>query len=227
MKDLHTHALSSIDDGAHSIKESISMLEESFRQGVSVCALTPHCLIHTVNDIDIFLSKRSRRFEDLLNHTKDKEIPNLILGAEVYADHDISVNEGLEKLCLGNSKYILLELPFMKKYGWFAECVHSLNIRGITVIVAHIDRYPEWENIISELKGLRVVYEINADKFLTFRGRKRARKIIQYGKNYIISSDMHNTTTRKTNIKKAFEMAEKIDTEFSKSCNFTIKNFFS
>lgn len=218
MKDLHTHALPFIDDGANSFEMSIQMLEESFGQGVILCALTPHCVIHSEEDISKFLDKAQDCYEELKKHTEKKQIPKLVLGAEVYADHDISQHKDISGLCIGKSQYILLELPFMKKYGWFAECVYSLNLMGLKVIVAHIDRYPNWEEIVDDLRGLKVVYEISASAFLCFSGRRMVKKLIKKGGKFIISSDMHNITTRKCLIKKAFEKAKKLDADFAEDC---------
>ncbi len=214
MKDLHTHALPGIDDGAKNPKAALEMLEDSFCQGVRLCALTPHCVIHNKQDIKRFIDNRERSYEELKEYIGEKMVPELVLGAEVYADHDISAHEDISKLCIGQSKYILMELPFAIKYGWVSDCVYSLNLKGITVIVAHLDRYPKWEEIVTELRGLKVVYEISAPTFLTISGRRLIKKIAQRVGQFIISSDMHNTTTRRCEIKKAFEHARKMSKNF-------------
>ncbi len=218
MNDLHTHALPNIDDGAKTLEMAGSMLEESFRQGVKLCALTPHCVIHNEKDLPEFLTKRQKAYEKLKEYIKDKQVPELVLGAEVYADHDLSQREGISNLSIGDSRYILLELPFAHKYEWFAECVYSLNLMGLTVIIAHIDRYPAWKSIMETLSGLKVVYEISASSFLSFFGRRVVKKIIRKNARFIISSDMHNTTTRKCDLKAAFEKARRLNPEFGDKC---------
>ena len=54
----------------------------------------------------------------------------------------ISSAEGVEKLCLGNSLYLLLELPFR---AWGKEELRQVNnfacVLGITPILAHYERY--------------------------------------------------------------------------------------
>ncbi len=218
MNDLHTHALPGIDDGAKTLEIATQMLEESYKQGVRVCALTPHCVIHNEQALPEFLAKRQSAYENLKEYLKGRQVPELVLGAEVYADHDLSQDEGISDLSIGKSSYILLELPFASKYEWFAECVYSLNLMGFTVIIAHVDRYPAWKNIMETLSGLKVVYELSTASFLTFFGRRLIKKIIQRDAKFIISSDMHNTTTRKCELKEAFKKARKISPEFADKC---------
>ena len=40
--DLHTHILYGVDDGAHTMRESLALLEEASEQGVTDIVLTPH-----------------------------------------------------------------------------------------------------------------------------------------------------------------------------------------
>ncbi|MBQ2932412.1 MAG: hypothetical protein IJE62_06195 [Clostridia bacterium] len=218
MNDLHTHALPDIDDGAKTLEMAAQMLEESYRQGVRVCALTPHCTIHNEQALPRFLAKRQTAYENLKEYLKNRQVPKLVLGAEVYTDHDLSQHEGISDLSIGRSSYILLELPFASKYEWIAECVYSLNLMGLTVIIAHLDRYSAWKSIMEALAGLKVVYELSSSSFLTFFGRRLVKKIIQRNAKFIISSDMHNTTTRKCQLKDAFKKARKINPEFADKC---------
>ena len=63
MIDLHSHFLPDIDDGAKSVEESITMLSNSFLQGVGVCVATPHCILHHENSIKTFLQHREKSFK--------------------------------------------------------------------------------------------------------------------------------------------------------------------
>ena len=42
MTDIHTHILPQMDDGSQSAAESLAMLEELARQGITCIAATPH-----------------------------------------------------------------------------------------------------------------------------------------------------------------------------------------
>ena len=41
MIDFHSHVLHDIDDGSHSVEESIEMMKMSYRQGIDTMVFTP------------------------------------------------------------------------------------------------------------------------------------------------------------------------------------------
>ena len=137
------------------------------------------------------------------------DVPDLALGAEVYCDHDISRHDNIAKLCIDNTKYLLIEFPFTKNLKHLSDWIYSLNTKDITVIIAHIERYPEYIHILNEMQGLDVILQVNASSFLSIYGRKRIKKIMQFGKRIFVGSDMHNTTIRSCKMKAAFEIANK------------------
>lgn len=211
MLDLHTHALPLMDDGAKSIERGIDMLSYAYSQGVTKCALTSHCTLFMQEDIELFLSKRKKCFEEFsvaLKETKEM-LPELILGAEIYADHDISRYEGLEKLCYEGTNYILLELPVDKKREWLPDCVRQIKARGLNVVIAHLDRYNRWEEVIRDLDGMNIIYQLNASRLETFKGRMLIKKILKNNEKFFVSSDMHNMSTRRTYMKEAYTYLSK------------------
>lgn len=210
MKDLHTHCLPAMDDGAKTVEESIEMLCESFKQGVTFCAATPHCILHEQSDIDVFLQKREKRFNLLKKQLSDKncDVPKLILGAEIYFDNDISKYEGIEKLCLTDTNKILVEFPVTGYNKRYTEWLYNLNIKGLIPIIAHLDRYPFWEEVLRELSGLSIIYQINDSRMLTFSGRHFIKQALKKDAYCVFSSDMHNTVDRVSHMGKAYAKAK-------------------
>ena len=211
MIDIHTHCLPGIDDGASSVSESIKMLEESRKQGVRVVVATPHCALHHPLALDEFMANRKKAYS-ALNAEMEKsnaELPRIMLGAEVYLDHDISDVDNIEKLCIGSTNYMLVEFSRESISPLVPEWLYSLNVRGIKPIVAHIDRYFEWEEILNLISGTDITFQINADAFLSFFGKRHVKKIIEYGFDYIVSSDMHNMDERVTRMKEAYKRSKR------------------
>ena len=208
MIDMHTHVLPGADDGAKSVEESVKMLKYSASQGVKKVVATPHCVVHKESDILRFLEKRKKCFEKI---PQNADFPEIQLGAEIYFDNDLSVYENIGKLCIGNTKYILVEFTMGKHDGAkLAEWIYDLNLKGFKPIIAHIDRYSDFEELIGAFDMLNVVYQINASRFLSFLGRRIVKKILGMVDFAVVSSDMHNTTTRKCNMKDAYEKAKKL-----------------
>ncbi len=211
MIDLHSHFLPGIDDGAKTINESIAMLTDSFSQGVKTIVATPHCALHDKDSITSFLSHR----DDSLNKIKDAikgnsaKIPHILLGAEIYLDNDITEYEGLLKLCIENTNYMLIEFPHIGFQPKSADWIYELTLLGIKPIIAHIDRYSEWKEIFASLADVNVIYQVNASNFLNFSGRRVLRHLFKYKVPFTVSSDMHNMSTRPSYMKKAYLKAKK------------------
>lgn len=211
MIDMHSHCLPGIDDGAKDVSVSIKMLEDSFSQGVTMCAATPHCIIHEQKDLEKFLENRDKSFQELKGAIEKNsgQLPQVILGGEIYLDNDLNEYEGIDRLCYTGTNYLLLEFPMDRANPKWAEWIYELNRKGLKVLVAHVDRYPEWEKMMSDFKGLEVKYQVNASRFIKFSDRKLLRNLLDYGHRYIISSDMHNVKSRPSNMLEGYKKAEK------------------
>jgi protein-tyrosine phosphatase len=211
MIDLHSHCLPNVDDGAKSVEESLKMLSDALGQGVKICAATPHCIVHGQDDVKRFLKKRESAAEALNEAmgSKKEKYPKLILGAEIYLDNDISQFEDVEKLCLGETSYILVEFPTDKYDERCSEWIYSLTLKGLTPLIAHVDRYSFRKKLMDELSGINVFWQINAMRFMSMGGRKIVREILEKTNKCVVSSDMHNTSTRPCNMKNAYEKAQK------------------
>ncbi len=212
MVDFHTHLLPYIDDGAKDETMSLEMLNMSLADGVELCVATPHCVIHTPDDIDSFITSRRHSYKKLKTAMAEsgKAYPDIILGAEVYLNHDISTLDGIERLCVENTNCMLIEFPHIKQDPRTTEWLYSIMLRGIQPIVAHIDRYPKRESIIADMQGMNLVYQINASNFLSFGTRRLVKKLIMTGELFLVSSDMHNTSSRRCNMASAYKQAKKL-----------------
>ncbi len=207
--DMHTHFLPKIDDGAADVEISLSMLEESVRQGVELCVATPHCILRDNSCIDKFINDRQKSLEILLNEQKKRQIcvPRILLGAEVYLDNDISKFEGIERLCVEGTRIMLIELPEGKLTRRSAERLYNLNLLNIHPLLAHIERNNINAEFFAELSELDIDYQINAYLFLSFIGRRKLKNIISLNQNLIVSSDMHNTDNRCCDLSSAYNIA--------------------
>ncbi len=210
MIDMHSHYLPAMDDGADDLNIGLQMLTESYDQGVSVCVATPHCVLHKPYSLALFLEHRAAAMEQLKRYIQEKgtAVPELLSGAEIYLDHDISLLEDIDRLCLEDTKYLLTEMP-MHYDKRVPDWLYNLNLRGLTPIIAHVERYPFRETLLADCEGLTLVYQINASIFLSFSGKRIAKKLIAEGLPLVIGSDMHNLTTRPCNLQKAYKSCQK------------------
>ena len=173
MIDIHTHCLPYIDDGAKNLTESKALLRDSFEQGVSVCVATPHCVVHGNDAISAFLNRREQSYNALVSSVlcDGEKYPKIYLGAEVLLDHDISQYPDIKKLCIANTNYMLLEFPHMVQSKETFDWLYSLTILGIKPIIAHIERYPNHNEMIPDFSDIDLLYQINASSLLGFSSK--------------------------------------------------------
>ena len=210
--DLHSHILPGMDDGCQSVKESVQVLCTSYEQGIRKMCATPH--YYPVESVDEFLARRAQAKQELyqaLEKVKNP-VPKLCMGAEVAYRPGICYQEDLDKLCIGNSQYLLLEMPFHK---WGEEVIRTVrsisHVRGITPILAHIERYlpMQEKDVLERILDQEILVQMNAARLLHFASRGQARRLLNNGTVQLISSDCHNNSSRPQNLGQAVEYLEK------------------
>jgi protein-tyrosine phosphatase len=201
--DMHCHLLPGMDDGCQTVEESIQVLRASYDQGVRQIFATPH--YYPVETVEAFLDRRAAAMECLLQRMEQETepLPKICLGAEVAYRPGLGYEENLDKLCLGSSRYLLLEMPFSM---WNEEVVRSVrslcNIQGITPILAHIERYLSVQprDMLMDVLEQEVLLQMNVDNLLQFSMCRKAKKLLKSGMVQLLGSDCHNMTTRKPNL---------------------------
>lgn len=198
--DFHTHILPGIDDGSRSVEESIQLICEERAQEVRNILLTPHYHPQQMCPDD-FLKKRKQSI-DLLTAALAKEtnIPQLILGAEVYFSPGMHCWEQLDQLTLGSTKHILIEMP---TYKWTDSIYNELTSihekRGITPILAHIERYFSpfhTQKMLQRLSDLPILLQINTSFLLNKGTQNTAIRLIKDKKVHLLGSDCHRISWR-------------------------------
>ncbi len=207
--DLHSHILPGMDDGYKAPEQSVEALRLSYAQGVRAIFATPH--YYPVESVEKFLARRQVAWEALRAEIQKQgatDIPQIVLGAEVAYRPGISSAEGVEKLCLGNSNYLLLELPFR---AWGKEELRQVNnftcVLGITPILAHYERYRTLQSreMYDQMARQDVLIQKNAESFSGFFGERRACREVKMGRCHLLGSDCHNLHSRKPNLSLAVD----------------------
>ena len=140
MIDWHSHILPMMDDGSKSFDESISMINALADQGIDTIIATPHFYADD-ESVEAFLRRRESSYR-LLEEKGYRQDVKIIRGAEVRYYPGISRMEGLDKLTIGDTNLLLLEMPFAKWSEYTVKEVLELaNMRGLRIIMAHIERY--------------------------------------------------------------------------------------
>ena len=207
MIDIHTHILNDVDDGASSIEESIEMLKEQVKQGVTVCILTPHFKRYK-EDKEKFIDTQFLKLKDKV---QELNLPiHLYLGKEVY--YRDSLLELDNRLAIKDTPYVLVEFS-TRVDPQIDEAVYNLKVLKLKPIIAHIERYSYLKKSdYSKLKKTGALIQVNAAAIIGSEGLKRrflSRYLLKHQLVDIVASDSHNMSTRKPNLKKAYQKVYK------------------
>ncbi|MBQ8177148.1 MAG: hypothetical protein IJ035_08970 [Oscillospiraceae bacterium] len=229
--DFHSHILPGMDDGAKDTAESLELLKILSDAKVDKVVLTPH-FYRDDEKIGSFLKRRAEAYERLtaaIEEYKDEIcFPELVLGAEVLFTPSLSSDPDFEKLCIGDTDYILLELPFVKFHdNFYSDFVKFLNRCDKRIILAHIERYLRFGNSVKDLyrfvEAGNITCQMNCSSIAKagFFDLKKLKTMIDDGVISALGTDTHNTTSRPPMYKKAEEIIRKKcgDHTFERICD--------
>ena len=210
MIDWHSHILPAMDDGSKDPDESMAMIDALAAQGVDAVILTPHFYAND-ESVEAFLERRKESLDALKARMGNREM-NLICGAEVRYYPGISRLEEIDRLTVGGTKLLLLEMPFAK---WSDHTVKELlelaNMRGVRIVMAHIERYLAFQSsrLLDTLIDNGIQMQVNASFFERAFTRKKAIRLLASGYVHFLGSDCHNMTTRAPRLSDAYSLIQK------------------
>lgn len=211
MIDFHSHILPNIDDGSSGVEESLLMLQKETKDGVTNVVVTPHYYADRYS-LEGFLKNREKSFEALKEHLTE-EYPILHTAAEVFYFTDMGEASMLSRLCIGSTRTLLLELPFVQWTGKMIKDVEKIvKNQQINVILAHIERYYDYQKdkgIFYEMLDLPVYKQVNSGPLLIRSRRKLVLDLLKNGWVDIMGSDCHNTDNRPPNLLEGRKVIEK------------------
>ncbi len=195
MIDMHTHILPGADHGSRSVEMSLSLIDAALSVGIDRIVATPHFYLSSGDSVSSFLENRKRACERLLPALGDRaEKFGLYLGAEVNLRLGLSEIDGLEKLCIGGTNIMLLEMPLDKTWrDWvFNEVSFILDRHKIHPVIAHIDRY-EPSQVAKLFDYFPLMAQINAESLMPFFRRRKVLRYFDEGLVYALGSDVHRS----------------------------------
>ena len=212
MFDCHCHILPGIDDGSKNVEMSLAMLDREVRQGVEGVIFTPH-FYADMNSPSTFLRRRERALQELeANLSRLSQVPRYVAGSEVHYFRGMSRADGIESLCIGNSDYILIEMPFRDWQPQFIDEVEELSVvLGLRVIIAHIERYFDQDKKLVKrlLDNPNFLIQCNAEFFI--ERTRNALSFMKTGRIDLLGSDSHNLDSRRPNLVDAVQIMQKKD----------------
>lgn len=201
MFDIHSHLLFGVDDGPKTMEQSLEMLKQAEKEGITDILATSH----------VFHPHYHVRVEDVLRQVPQlqRELDVRGIRVKIHTGHEVRITYDLleklaqkEVLALANSQFLLLELPSSTIPIYTKSIIVLLKSAGITPIIAHPERNKAIAEKPSRLEQLireGAVAQITAGSLAGHFGKTvqqvsldlvRANLVHTYG------SDAHNLTTR-------------------------------
>ena len=198
MIDVHTHLLNNVDDGSRDVIESLTSLKLAEEAGFTDIILTPH---YIENYYENDYTSTKPKIEELREKIKENNISLKIhQGNEVYISENIGelINDGVVSK-LGNSKYLLFELPQKSRMLTLDILVEDILDTGCIPVLAHPERYMFVQHNPNELLPLidrGVLMQSNYGSIIGQYGKEPQKAIIKMLKNnmvHMLGSDTHRT----------------------------------
>ena len=185
--DFHSHILPGADHGSSSVSETLLQLSFAAEHSVSRVVATPHFypMAHTV---DSFLDRRARAMEELESANERRDV-SIVLGAEVLICDSIERMQGIEKLFIGKSNTILLELPTGGFSESYVTSVRNFLKSGVRVVLAHADRYSA--ETVERLVDVGAQIQLNADALSKLFVRGAVQNWLRDDLVVALGSDIH------------------------------------
>lgn len=197
MKDIHSHYLPGVDDGAKTIESTRRMLESAKNNGVTHVMFTPHY----VPNSDFSSNKKTNKeiFKDIKVMAKEEYGINIYLGNEVYITPDILDYFDKDELnTLNDSNYMLFEIPMHNKVSNVKSIFLEILNRGIIPILAHPERYEAYYkdfDFFFELREMGVLMQVNYPSLIGMYGpkaKKMAKHLLKMNLISFVGSDIHS-----------------------------------
>ena len=190
MIDLHSHLLPAVDDGSRSVEQSVGVLREMARLGVTDVCLTPH--VRAGSTTRPPPTRHEEAFRAL--SAEAPAAPRLHRGAEVMLDRPLSADsEVLRQFTLGGTRYILVEFSRMVALDTVTNALTRIGEIGLVPVLAHPERYTCCApDAVSLWRELGAAMQVDATTLLSPQARgKRARELVSLGLADIVAGDNH------------------------------------
>ena len=198
MVDIHSHILPQIDDGSQSLDESIFMLRKSIASGVDAIVATPHLTPGTFTAPTVY---RDQMMKELQAEVERQQLPiEIFPGRECYFSPSIyNYEKDLGKLTItDNGKYLLIESPMSEIPQYVDRMIFDLQVKGITPIIAHAERYHDIiknPNLLHKYIEMGCLIQVNIGSLLGRSGeqvQRTAEILLEHQMGHIIASDIHS-----------------------------------
>lgn len=201
MIDMHAHILPGVDDGPATLEESMGLLKQAVKEGITDIIATPHAYSpHYDVEKNIVIEK----IELVKKEIKKLSIPiSIHQGQEIrIQDNTIQMLKESKALSLAGSKYVLIELPSSGIPAYTVQIIQGILSLDKVPIIAHPERnraVAEKPSRLIRLINHGAIAQITAGSLAGHFGKsiqKLSLQLVDANLVHTYGSDVHNLQTR-------------------------------
>lgn len=210
--EMHAHILPQMDDGSKSVEMSLAMLRALAEMGVGAVCATSHYYARQ-NSITMYLERRASALNALRSAVPEGSgLPCILPAAEVAYFRGLEEHHP-ERLCIENTRTLMLEMPFSEWTDQQAEAVAVLSLdMHFDVVLVHPERFcfsRSNRRRLEELAKLPLALQVNADTLLHWGTRRQGLELLELTATPLLGSDCHDMAKRPPNLKGGREMVRR------------------
>lgn len=207
MIDIHSHILPELDDGSHSLEESVEMLKVAVAGGTTDIVATPHSNIEFEYEPDVVDAK----IAELATVSNGK--PRIHRGCDLHLTYD-NVNDAIAdpaKYTINGKGYLLVEFSDLLIFKNTGQIFDRLLECGMVPIITHPERNYLLQQRLAEIgqwveRGC--LLQVTGQSFLGRFGKQAKRfseTLMERGMVHVVASDAHDAEDRSTDLSRPFE----------------------
>ncbi len=201
MVDIHAHILPRVDDGPETLVESLGLVYQAVKEGITDIIVTPHAYHPQYNVLKEAVVEKYNNIKEEI--AKENLQIKLHLGQEIRIGDSIveQLREG-SALTLAGSKYVLLELPSSNVPNYTIAIIQEILSMGKVPVIAHPERnkaIAEKPSRLLKLINHGAISQITAGSLAGHFGKsiqKTSIQLIDCNLVHTYGSDVHSKKTR-------------------------------
>jgi protein-tyrosine phosphatase len=205
MVDIHSHIVYDVDDGSHSLDESLAMLRIAQESGTTDIVATPHSDLKFQFNPDLI----AERITEMQDGIGDKIRIHRGCDFHLFFDNIQNCLNNPSAFTIDGNRYLMVEFSESSIPGTIADVFDSFLRRDITPVITHPERnallMARIPDLISWIRSGCLI-QVTASSFTGRFGKTaqaNCRKLMDRKMVHFVASDAHDTKWRPPDLREA------------------------
>lgn len=188
--DFNSEILSNPEDKKEFLSRANSIMK--VLQAAKIKTVVSTTKFKASDDIENYLETRKKAYDILEENFRFKNYPKILLGSEVVFSQDIINIKDINRLCIADTKYIMMTLP-EEAYSedTFTGIQKLIISKNVYPVIPCIEKYTDTYSIeqIKKLSSLGILMQVSCQAIVNRTTRRLALDLLNRGIAQIIGSE--------------------------------------